>query len=60
MVRANRLALWALTVASIGTTTLQARTAERSILGKKIRQEDVIRVQDARLDRLSERIEKMR
>ncbi|CAM9865365.1 unnamed protein product [Pylaiella littoralis] len=58
MVRAG-LALWALTVASIGTTTLQARTAERSILGKKIRHEDVVRVQDARLDRLSKRIERM-
>lgn len=60
MVRATGLALWALTAASIGTTTLHARKAERSVLGKKIRQEDVIRVQDARLDRLSKRIDKMR
>lgn len=60
MVRANGLALWLLTAASVSTTTLQARRTERSILGKKISPEDVVRVQDARLERLHKRIEKMR
>jgi len=60
MVKASRLALWALTAASISDTTLQARRTERSILGNKIKTEDVVRVQDARLDRLHKRIEKMR
>ncbi len=59
MVKASRLALWVLTAAS-GTTPLQARRTERSILGNKIKPEDVVRVQEARLDRLHERIEKMR
>ena len=60
MVKANRLALWVLTAASVGTTTLQARPPERSIMGNKIKAEDVVRVQEARLDRLHKRIEKMR
>lgn len=58
--RANGLALWVLTATSISTTTLQARRTERSILGKTISPEDVVRVQDARLERLHKRIEKMR
>lgn len=60
MVRTYRLTLWLLTAACISTTTLQARRTERSILGKKISPEDVVRVQDARIERLSKRIEKMR
>ncbi|CAM9638804.1 unnamed protein product, partial [Ectocarpus fasciculatus] len=61
MVRAFRLALWVLSTASVSTTTLEARTdaTERSILGKKVQKSDVIRVQDARLKRLEERVQKM-
>eukprot|EP00752_Nemacystus_decipiens_P006369 g5741.t1 len=59
MMRVNGLALWLLTAACISTTTLQARRTERSILGKKISPEDVVRVQDARLERLTKRVEKM-
>lgn len=62
MVRAFRLALWVLSTASVSTATLEARTdaTERSILGKKVHKSDVIRVQDARLKRLEERVQKMR
>ncbi|CAN0138574.1 unnamed protein product [Ectocarpus sp. 12 AP-2014] len=61
MVKAFRLALWVLSTASVSTATLEARTdaTERSILGKKVHKSDVIRVQDARLKRLEERVQKM-
>lgn len=64
MVRAFRLALWVLSTASVTTTaTLEALNTdatERSVLGKKVHKSDVIRVQDARLKRLEERVQKMR
>ncbi|CAM9606619.1 unnamed protein product [Scytosiphon promiscuus] len=47
-----------LTTASICTRTLQARP-ERSVFGKKIRQSDVARVQQQRIDRLEERVQRM-
>lgn len=59
MVKTNGLALWVLTGMSVCTSTEQAR-GERSVMGRKISKEDHSRVQQARLDRLEERIEKMR
>lgn len=58
MVNANGVAIFLLTAASAGTVE-QAR-AERSWFGKKINKADYIRVQEDRLRRLEERIEKMR
>lgn len=59
MVNTNGLAIFVLTAGMSVCTTEQAR-AERSIFGKKISKNDQIRVQQARLNRLEERIEKMR
>lgn len=58
MVNTNGLAIFVLTAGMSVCTTEQAR-AERSIFGKKISKNDQIRVQQARLNRLEERIEKM-
>lgn len=57
MVKTNGLAMWVLTAAS--ASTHQAR-GERSLFGRRINKTDHIRVQAARLNRLEERIEKMR
>lgn len=58
MVKANGVAIFLLTAASAGTVE-QAR-AERPWFSRKITTADHIRVQEARLQRLEERIEKMR
>lgn len=59
MVNTNGLAIFVLTAGMSVCPTEQGRV-ERSIFGKKISKVDQIRVQQARLSRLEERIEKMR